>query len=171
MERIINFEHDFSSSKNTPITDEKNESLGFLHVNNRSLTEAIITDVNGVELASSQFHFWKQRWHIKEGDEQTSSIKKKWISIGEKYRYITRQSDFVITSSPYSKEYTIVDVQDVVIANFVKLSPFDTSVTYQIYYEHDTIDWEELVLIVVGIEKYQSHLGNRIFSQPFGADN
>ncbi|MDC3416656.1 hypothetical protein [Aquibacillus salsiterrae] len=149
----IYFTDNFFSAGITEIYDSGQEKVGSLDLKSAFSSSVDILDLEGNIMMKGHFPFLSRGWVVKNAsDQEIGKLKQRFSFFTKKFVYQSYlHGDFEIQSEPFSKEYTILDSQQSVIAEFKKISGFFQSSAFELTNHSSVLTNEELIAIVMGV--------------------
>lgn len=151
------FKDSFFSAGRTDIFNSSKERVGEIDLKSAFSSSIDVLNKNGSLVVTGKFTFFSNKWWIYNFNEQELGVLKHKISfLGKKFEYTANSRGvFQITSEPFSREYTILDEQEKLIAKFEKVSGFFSASAFQLRNFSDELAVEELIAVVMGVNEIQ----------------
>lgn len=107
----------------------------------------------GDVLVTGKFPFFSSKWRVTDrSDREIGLLKQKFSFASKKFEYTAHgRGTFQIFSGAFSREYDITTIDEEVIATFKKISGFFSSPAFQLINHSSTLENEELVAVVMGV--------------------
>ncbi|WP_409290406.1 hypothetical protein [Peribacillus sp. SCS-37] len=156
MENLVYFTDQFFSAGRTMIYNESQEKTGELDLKSIFNSSVCVEDINGKKVVEGGFPFFSGKWAVKRPDgTELGRVSTSFSFFSKRYKYKTAHGDFSIESPPFSKEYSIMNRNENVIATFRKVSGFFQAAAFELKNASDTLMTEELIAVVMGVNQIE----------------
>lgn len=153
MTQSLYFSDNFFSAGLTDIFDENKQKVGSLDLKSAFSSSVDVLDADEKVLMKGSFPFFSRRWTVtNHQDREIGSLKQRFSFFTKRYEYEAHNRGiYRIESEAFSKEYTVLDDSDVVVAKFEKVSGFFESPMYRLSNHSENLQNQELVAVVMGV--------------------
>ncbi|TFD95845.1 hypothetical protein [Jeotgalibacillus sp. R-1-5s-1] len=152
MENKVYFSDRFFSAGKTDIFNSSKEQIGRLNLQSSFTSSVSVEDQEGNVLVEGSFPFFSNKWTIKQpGGRELGTVKYSLSFFTKRYTYMTPAAIYKIHSPAFSREYSILDQSDQVVAVFKKVNDFFSSPAFELRNHSATLLTDELIAVVMGV--------------------
>ncbi|WP_408009361.1 hypothetical protein ACJROX_03320 [Pseudalkalibacillus sp. A8] len=150
---VLYFSDNFFSAGMTEIFNEQKEVIGKLDLKSAFSSKLDVLNESDEVIVRGAFRFFSSKWSITDkNDEEIGLLRQRLSFFTKRYEYKAYDRGvYQIVSESLSKEYSVLDENDAVIAHFEKTSGFFESPSYKLRNDSSILSNEELIAVVMGI--------------------
>ncbi|MGM7703393.1 hypothetical protein ACSVDE_16805 [Pseudalkalibacillus sp. Hm43] len=147
------FSDNFFSAGLTSIYDENQNEIGKLDLKSSFSSSLRVMDLSGNLFTEGRFRFFSGKWTISDAtNTEIGLLRQRFTFFTKKYEYEAYgRGIYTIISESFSKEYSVLDVNEQEVAHFVKTSGIFQSDAYKRTNRSNNLSNEELIAMVMGI--------------------
>ncbi|MCP3028491.1 hypothetical protein [Halobacillus sp. A5] len=165
MEQCVYFSDQFFSAGKTDIYNDAQELVGQLDLKSAFTSSLNVENEKGDVIIEGGFPFFSRKWNVTNAEGKVlGRVKDSFSFFTKRYSYTTDSETYEIESPAFSKEYTILNEQKTEAATFKKVSGFFQSAAYELRNSSSSLQTEELIAVVMGVnaieKRNSSNAGN-----------
>jgi hypothetical protein len=153
MDKIVYISDNLFTAGLTSIENSHQEEVAQLDFSSAFTSKVAVTTRTGEILARGQFKFFSMKWLVfGPTDKQLGILKGNTFSFKKNFTYTTEGHTYKIFSPSFSRDFTITDEKETVVATF-KLTNHVLSVknAFEVCNVTEELKTEEIIIIVMGI--------------------
>ncbi|MDQ0269451.1 hypothetical protein [Cytobacillus purgationiresistens] len=163
MDKTIYFQDNFFSSGLTDIHNKDYIKVGLLDLKTAFSRKVSVLDLESKETMKGMFlHFLSRKWRVVDphGTEQ-GLVQQKLFTFSKAFDYHKANGQHYRIESPiFSREYTIYDDTDQIIARFYRVSSFLSVPAFKLENHSNSLNTAELIIVIMGVNAIQKNNNN-----------